>query len=154
MARYMLVLKYDEAVALATPPDPAVFEEMGRFNTAMVDAGVLLAGEGLAPSAQGAVVAFPEATTAADGDGPTVVDGPFTEARELIGGFWILSVDSLDDAVGWARRAPFRHGERIEVRRVTEAEDFEGIAPPEVLDEEKELRARAEAQHSGTQQGG
>jgi hypothetical protein len=145
MARYMLVLKYDEAVAMATPPDPAVFEEMGRFNTAMVDAGVLLAGEGLAPSAQGAVVTFPEG----DGDEPTVSDGPFSEARELIGGFWILKVGSLDEAVSWARRAPFRTGERIEVRRVTEAEDFEGIAPEGVLEQEAELRERAEQQHGG-----
>ena len=147
MARYMLVLKYDEAVAMATPPDPAVFEEMGRFNTAMVDAGVLLAGEGLAPSAQGAVVTFPDGE--ADGEGPTVSDGPFSEARELIGGFWILKVASLDEAVSWARRAPFRTGERIEVRRVTEAEDFEGIAPEGVLEQEAELRERAEQQHGG-----
>jgi hypothetical protein len=134
--RYMLLLKYDEAAQMATPPDPAMFEEMGRFNTAMVDAGVLLAGEGLAPSAQGAVVTF-------DAEEPTVSDGPFTEAKELVGGFWILRVDSLADALSWARRAPFRHGERLEVRRVTEAEDFEGIAPQEVLDAEEELRARA-----------
>ena len=149
MARYMLVLRYDEAVAMATPPDPAVFEEMGRFNTAMVDAGVLLAGEGLAPSAQGAVVTFPDGggDGADDGDGPTVSDGPFSEARELIGGFWILKVDSLDEAVSWARRAPFRTGERVEVRRVTEAEDFEGIAPEGVLEQEAELRERAEQQH-------
>lgn len=147
MARYMLVLKYDEAVAMATPPDPAVFEEMGRFNTAMVDAGVLLAGEGLAPSAQGAVVTFPDGE--AGGEGPTVSDGPFSEARELIGGFSILKVASLDEAVSWARRAPFRAGERIEVRRVTEAEDFEGIAPEGVLEQEAELRARAEQQHGG-----
>lgn len=145
MARYMLVLKYDEAVALATPPDPAMFEEMGRFNAAMVDAGVLLAGEGLAPSSQGAVLTFPEG----DGDGPTVSDGPFTEARELIGGFWILKVDSLEEAVSWARRAPFRTGERIEVRRVTEAEDFEGVAPEGVLEQEAELRERAAQQHGG-----
>ena len=145
MARYMLVLKYDEAVAMATPPDPAVFEEMGRFNAAMVDAGVLLAGEGLAPSAQGAVVTFPDG----ESDEPMVSDGPFSEARELIGGFWILKVDSLDEAVSWARRAPFRTGERIEVRRVTEAEDFEGIAPEGVLEQEAELRERAEQQHGG-----
>ncbi len=145
MARYMLVLKYDEAVALATPPDPAMFEEMGRFNAAMVDAGVLLAGEGLAPSSQGAVLTFPEG----DGDGPTVSDGPFTEARELIGGFWILKVDSLEEAVSWASRAPFRSGERIEVRRVTEAEDFEGVAPEGVLEQEAELRERAAQQHGG-----
>ncbi|NMO89592.1 YciI family protein [Actinomycetospora sp. TBRC 11914] len=147
MARYMLVLTYDEATALATPPDPAVFEEMGRFNAAMVDAGVLLAGEGLAPSSQGAVLTFPDGE--GDGDGPTVSDGPFTEARELIGGFWILKVDSLAEAVSWARRAPFRQGERIEVRRVTEAEDFEGLAPEGVLEQEAELRERAAQQHGG-----
>jgi hypothetical protein len=145
MARYMLVLTYDEAKALATPPDPSMFEEMGRFNAAMVDAGVLLAGEGLAPSSQGAVVTFPDG----EGDGPTVSDGPFTETRELIGGFWILTVDSLDEAVSWARRAPFRSGERVQVRRVTEAEDFEGLAPEGVLEQEAELRERAAQQHGG-----
>lgn len=138
--RFMLLLKYDEAAQAETPPDPAVFEEMGRFNTAMVDAGVLLAGEGLLPSAKGALVAF-------DSEEPTVTDGPFAEAKELVGGFWILQVDSLEDAVSWARRAPFRQGERIEVRKVAEAEDFEGIAPQEVLDAEEELRARQAEQH-------
>jgi hypothetical protein len=138
--RFMLLLKYDENAQKDTPPDPAMFEEMGRFNTAMVDAGVLLAGEGLMPSAQGAVVAF-------DGEEPTVSDGPFTEAKELVGGFWILKVDSLEEALSWAKRAPFRDGERLEVRRVTEAEDFEGLAPQEVLDAEEELRARQAQQH-------
>ncbi|GAA4859973.1 YciI family protein [Actinomycetospora straminea] len=138
--RFMLLLKYDEAAQAETPPDPAMFEEMGTFNTAMVDAGVLVAGEGLLPSAKGALVAF-------DGEEPTVTDGPFAEAKELVGGFWILQVDSLEDAVSWARRAPFRQGERIEVRKVAEAEDFEGIAPQEVLDAEEELRARQAQQH-------
>lgn len=139
--RFMLLLKYDEAAQAETPPDPAMFEEMAKFNTAMVDAGVLLAGEGLLPSARGALVAF-------DGEEPTVTDGPFAEAKELVGGFWILETDSLEDAVSWARRAPFRAGERIEVRKVAEAEDFEGIAPPEVMEAEEELRAR-QAQQQG-----
>jgi len=138
--RFMLLLKYDENAQKDTPPDPAMFEEMGRFNTAMVDAGVLLAGEGLAPSSQGAAVTF-------DGEEPTVSDGPFTEAKELVGGFWILKVDSLAEALSWAKRAPFRSGERLEVRRVAEAEDFEGVAPQEVLDAEEELRARQAQQH-------
>lgn len=138
--RFMLLLKYDENAQKDTPPDPAIFEEMGRFNTAMVDAGVLLAGEGLAPSSQGAAVTF-------DGEEPTVSDGPFTEAKEIVGGFWILKVDSLSEALSWAKRAPFRDGERLEVRRVTEAEDFEGLAPQEVLDAEEELRARQAQQH-------
>ena len=140
--RFMLLLKYDEAAMMATPPDPAMFEEMGRFNTAMVDAGVLLAGEGLTPSAQGATVDF-------DGEEPTVSDGPFAEAKELVGGFWILKVESLAEAVSWARRAPFRHGERLEVRRITEPEDFEDIAPAEVMENEAALRDRVEQQHAG-----
>ena len=141
--RYMLILQYDEAAAKDSPPDPAIFEEMAAFNTAMVDAGVLLAGEGLAPSDQGAVVEFGHSAD----DEATVADGPFTEAKELIGGFWILQVASRAEAVGWARRAPFRGGERIQVRRVTEAADFEAIAPEGVLENEERLRERIEQQH-------
>ncbi len=134
--RYMLLLKYDEAAAQAAPPDPNMFEEMGRYNTALVDAGVLLAGEGLRPSQEGVLLTF-------DGeDEPTVTDGPFTEAKELVGGFWILEVASREEAVTWARRAPLGPGSVLEVRRVTEVSDFEGIAPQEVLDAEEVLRAR------------
>jgi hypothetical protein len=95
--RFMLLLKYDENAQKDTPPDPAIFEEMGRFNTAMVDAGVLLAGEGLAPSSQGAAVTF-------DGEEPTVSDGPFTEAKELVGGFAILQAGSKAEAIELGRR--------------------------------------------------
>jgi hypothetical protein len=139
--RYMLVLTYDEAAAANRTPDPAVFEEMGRFNQAMVDAGVLLAGEGLAPSSQGAIVEYGE------GEEPTVTDGPFTEIKELIGGFWILKVDGLADAVSWARRAPFRDGEHVQIRRIFDPEDFAGIAPEEVMEAEERMRAQTEAQH-------
>ncbi|WP_433798801.1 YciI family protein [Actinomycetospora sp. CA-084318] len=141
--RFMLVLTYDEAEAAGRPPEPEIFEEMGRFNQAMVDAGVLLAGEGLAPSAQGAIVAFPDG----EGEEPTVTDGPFTELKELIGGFWILRVDSLDEAVGWARRAPFRHGERVQIRRVFDPEDFAGVAPDEVMEAEDRMRNQVAEQH-------
>ena len=134
--RYMLLLKYDEAAAQGTPPDPKMFEEMGRYNTALVDAGVLLAGEGLTPSKEGVMLTFDE------GDEPTVTDGPFTEAKELVGGFWILEVASREEAVTWARRAPLGAGSVLEVRRVVEASDFEGIAPQEVLDAEEVLRER------------
>lgn len=140
MARYMLFLQYDEAAAKASRPDPAIFEEMAAFNTAMVEAGVMLSGEGLAPSDQGAVVTFD------GGEEPVAVDGPFTEAKELVGGFWILEVASREEAVSWARRAPFRDGERIQVRRVTEAADFEDIAPEGVLENEERLRERIEQQ--------
>ncbi|MDL5157928.1 YciI family protein [Actinomycetospora termitidis] len=141
--RFMLVLTYDEAAAANRTPDPAIFEEMGRFNQAMVDAGVLLAGEGLAPSSQGALVSYGDGP---DSEEPTVTDGPFTEIKELIGGFWILRVDSLADAVSWARRAPFRDGETVQIRRVLDPEDFEGVAPEEVMEAEAEMRARVEQQ--------
>lgn len=136
--RYMLLLSHDESALAAAPPDPSVFEAMGRYNTALVDAGVLLAGEGLTPSAQGVLLRF-------DGgpdDEPTVTDGPFTEAKELVGGFWILEVASLAEAVAWARRCPLGGGASLQVRRITEAADFEGVAPQEVLDAEEVLRAR------------
>lgn len=142
--RFMLVLTYDEAAAAGRPPEPAMFEEMGRFNQAMVDAGVLLAGEGLAPSSQGAIVAFGEG----EGEEPTVSDGPFTEIKELIGGFWILRVDSLEEAVGWARRAPFHQGERVQVRRVFDPEDFAGVAPDEVMEAEERMRAQVAEQQT------
>ena len=138
--RYMLLLTYDEAAAADLPPDPAVFEAMGRYNTALVDAGVLLAGEGLMPSAQGVLLRF----DGAPGDEPTVTDGPFTEAKELVGGFWILEVASLAEAVTWARRAPLGGGSALQVRRISEAADFEGVAPQEVLEAEETLRARVE----------
>jgi hypothetical protein len=138
--RYMLLLKYDEAAAQGTPPDPKMFEEMGRYNTALVDAGVLLAGEGLTPSKEGVMLTFDE------GDEPTVTDGPFTEAKELVGGFWILEVSSREEVIQWVRKAPFR-GEELEIRQVFEADDFGDAMTPELREQEERLRATAEAQH-------
>ena len=138
--RVMLLLTYDENAQPAEPPGPEVFEAMGRYNTAMVDAGILLAGEGLTPTAQGKLLTF----DGEPGEEPTVTDGPFSEAKEVVGGFWIIQVGSLDEAVSWARRAPLGGGSHLQVRRVSETEDFEGIAPQEVLEAEQELRARTE----------
>jgi hypothetical protein len=134
--RYMLLLKYDEAAAQSTPPDPKMFEEMGRYNTALVDAGVLLAGEGLTPSKEGVMLTFDE------GDEPTVTDGPFTEAKELVAGFWMLEVASREEAVQWARRCPIGPGVTLQVRRIPEMAEFEGVAPAELLDAETTLRQR------------
>ena len=140
--RFMLLLQYDEAAMMAgPPPDPAVFEAMGRFNTAMVDAGVLLAGEGLRPSSEGVLLRF-DGEAGEAGEEPTVSDGPFTEAKELVGGFWILDVPSREEAVAWARRAPLGGGSTLQVRRVSEASDFADVAPQGVLDAEEALRSR------------
>jgi len=129
--RFMIIVKSepkDEQVM----PDPAMFEAMGRFNQSLADAGILLAAEGLSPSRAGAKVSF-------DHGKVSVKDGPFSEAKELIGGFWIIQVKSLEDAVAWARRIPFQEGE-VEIRRVAESDDFEGTMSDEALAQEKSLR--------------
>lgn len=111
------------------------FVAMGKYNEELVKAGIMLAGEGLAPSSEGKRVAFD-----ADG-GSRVIDGPFAEAKELVGGFWIWQVSSMEEAVEWLKRAPFKDG-AVEIRRIHEAADFEGQLPQEVLDAESRLRAQ------------
>ena len=136
--RYMLIMQAPESMRIGeadAPPADEAFEARGRYNTELVDAGVLLAAEGLAPSAEGFVV------TREDADA-SVTDGPFTEAKELIAGFWILEVASREEAVQWATRCPIGPGVRLEVRRIPEMAEFEGVAPAEVLDAEATLRRR------------
>ena len=117
------------------------FVAMGKFNEELVKAGIMLAGEGLTPSAEGKRVAF-------DADGGTrVIDGPFAEAKELVGGFWIWQVSSLEEAVEWLKRAPFK-SETVELRRIQEAEDFEGLVPQEIVDAEARLREQSGAQRA------
>lgn len=136
--RYMLIMEAPESMAMGgpdAPPAEEVFEAMGRYNTDLVEAGVLLAADGLTPSADGFVVTH-------DGEAPTVTDGPFTEAKELIAGFWILEVASRAEAEQWARRCPIGPGVRLQVRRIAEMSDLEDVAPAEVLDAEATLRRR------------
>lgn len=135
MARYMIIVKGSYEEEIAPPPNfDALLVEMGKFNKALIDAGVMLAGEGLQPSKNGARVAFGK------GKPPTVKDGPFTEAKELVGGFWIIKADSLGEAVGWAKKIPFDSGE-VEVRLVSETEDFEvNETTTETLANEKTYR--------------
>jgi hypothetical protein len=115
------------------------FEAMGKYNEELVKAGVMLAGEGIEPSSGGKRLDF-----AADGSGSRVIDGPFAEAKEIIGGFWIWQVSSMEEAVEWLRRAPFR-GQTVELRRILEPADFEGLLPPEVMENEARLRAQTAA---------
>lgn len=114
--RFMLIVKSDERSEAGVMPTDKELADMGRFNDEMVKAGRMLAGEGLQPSSKGARVNFSKGK-------PTVIDGPFTEAKELIAGFWLMEARSLEEAVEWARRAPFEDGQ-IEVRQVFELEDF------------------------------
>lgn len=130
--RYMIIVKGTPAEEGRAPASELI-AEMGRFNQQLVDAGVLLSGEGLQPSQSGAIVKF-------EGKKQTVVDGPFAEAKELIGGFWILSVKDRDEAIAWARRIPFTDGE-VEVRRVSEVSDFveDDVSRP-ALEAERAMR--------------
>jgi len=112
------------------------FAAMGKYNEELLKAGIMLAGEGLTPSSEGKRVAF------GDDGGSRVIDGPFAETKELIGGFWIWQVSSMEEAVEWLKRAPFRGG-TVELRRIQEAADFEGKLPQEILDAESRLRSQS-----------
>lgn len=126
-----------EAEQFDDPEVVAEFEAMGRFNEELVKAGIMLAGEGLTPSSQGKRVAFGPIGP------PSVIDGPFAEAKELVAGFWVWQVSSMDEAVEWIKRAPFRDNV-IELRRVYEESDFEGKIPSEILEAETKLRDQVE----------
>ncbi len=114
--RFMLLVKADDDSEAGVMPSQELLEEMGKFNDELTKAGAMLAGDGLQPSSKGARVYF-------SGEERTVVDGPFTEAKELIAGFWIIQVKSKDEAIEWVKRVPFQ-GSHVEIRQVFEAEDF------------------------------
>jgi hypothetical protein len=132
--RFMVIVKANEDSENGVMPSEAELAEMGAYNEELVKAGVLLAGEGLHPSSTGARVRFDADNNA------TVVDGPFTETKELIAGFWILQVSSREEVLEWVKRAPFREGE-VEVRQVFEAADFGDGFTPELREQEERLRA-------------
>ena len=115
------------------------FEAMGKYNEELVKAGVMLAGEGIEPSSAGKRLEF-----AADGSGSRVTDGPFAEAKEVIGGFWIWQVSSMEEAVEWLKRAPFRD-QMVDLRKILEPADFSNQLPQDVLDNEARLRAQSAA---------
>jgi len=116
--RFMVMVKANKDSEAGKLPDEKLIVAMGKLNEDMIKAGVLLAGEGLQPSSKGARVKFSGTTR-------TVVDGPFAETKELIGGFWILQVKSKADVIEWVKRVPFDNGEEIEIRQISEAADFE-----------------------------
>ena len=113
--RFMVMVKGDKRTEAGVMPSEAELMEMGKFNDELVKAGVMLAGDGLHPTSRGAKVRFPE---------KKVIDGPFTEAKEIIAGYWIWQVKSLAEAVEWLKRAPFPDGE-VEIRQIFELADFE-----------------------------
>ncbi len=138
--RFMVLLKSDEDTEAGVMPSEDLLAEMGKYNEEMVKAGVLLAGEGLQPSSKGARVRL-------SGKERSVIDGPFTEAKELIAGFWLIQVKSKEEAIEWVKRCPNPlDGEsEIEIRQVFEAEDFGEELTPELREQEERIRAQAEA---------
>ena len=135
--RVMVLVKATEDSESGNYADHAdEFAAMGKYNEELLKAGIMLAGEGLAPSAEGKRLDF-----GADG-GSRVIDGPFAETKELVGGFWIWQVSSMEEAVEWLKRAPFK-GTTVELRRISEVADFEGQLPQEILDSESQLREQS-----------
>lgn len=135
--RYMMIMYPGPDAEAGKMPEPADFERMGKYNEELVKAGVLLAGEGLHPSSKGFRVRF-------QGGKSVITDGPFTESKELVGGFWMIQVKSHEEALAWARRIPGSPTEMVEVRRVFETEDFGDAMTPEQRALEDELRAKVE----------
>ncbi len=132
----MVLVKADKNSEAGVLPDKKILTEMGKFNEDLVKAGVMLAGEGLHPTSKGARVRF-------EGKKRIVTDGPFTETKELVAGFWLWQVKSKDEAIEWLKRAPFDQTE-VEIRQVFEVDDFGAEFTPELRQQEERLRAQAE----------
>ncbi|MCU1270028.1 MAG: dehydrogenase [Acidobacteriaceae bacterium] len=137
--RVMVIVKGDKNSEAGILPKKELFAEMGKFNEQLAKAGVMLAGEGLQPTSKGKRVKFSGATR-------TVIDGPFTESKELIAGFWLWQVRSMEEAVKWLKRAPFDGGTEIEIRQVFELEDFGAEFTPELREQEERIRQQIEKQ--------
>lgn len=131
--RCMVIVKATEETEAGVLPSAELLAAMGKFNEDLVEAGVMLAGEGVKPSSQGVRVRFAGAQR-------LVTDGPFAEAKELVAGFWLWQVKSLDEAIAWLKRAPFEDGVEVEIRPLFEAEDFGEAFTPEERDREARLR--------------
>jgi hypothetical protein len=133
----MVIVKADKNSEAGILPGKEILTAMGKYNEELVKAGVMMAAEGLHPSSKGVRVKF-------SGKTRTVTDGPFAETKELIAGFWLWNVKSMEDAIEWLRRAPFGGGTEVEIRRVFEAEDFGANLTPELKEQEERLRAQSQ----------
>lgn len=131
--RVMVIVKANRDSEAGVLPSKEILAKMGKYNEELVKAGILLAGDGLHPSSKGKRVRFSGSTR-------TVIDGPFTETKELIAGYWLWQVRSFDEAVEWLKRAPFASGEEVEIRQVFEPEDFGPNLTRELRKQEERLR--------------
>ncbi|MGE5216632.1 MAG: YciI family protein [Chloroflexota bacterium] len=136
--RFMVIVKASKKSEAGVMPSQQLLAEMGKFNEELVQAGVMLAGEGLHPSSKGARVKF-------SGSQRTVIDGPFAETKELIAGYWVWQCKSKEEAIEWVKRCPNPHedGGEIEIRQLFEADDFGAEFTPELREQEERLRAQA-----------
>jgi hypothetical protein len=134
--RVMVIVKADKNSEAGIMPSKQLLTEMGKFNEELVKAGVMLAGDGLHPTSRGKRVRF-------SGQQRTVIDGPFAESKELIAGYWLWQVKSIDEAIEWLKRAPFDGGTEVEIRPVFEAADFGAELTPELRAQEERVRAQA-----------
>ena len=141
--RVMVFVKADKNSEAGVLPDEKMFAEMGKFNEELVNAGIMQAGEGLQPSSKGARIRF-------SGAKRSVIDGPFAETKELVAGYWIWKVKSLQEAIDWAKRCPNPTGAEgeLEIRPIYELEDLGEVFTPELKEQEQRLRAQIEAQRS------
>ena len=134
--RFMVIVKANKDSEAGVLPSQELLTEMGKFNEELAKAGLMLAGEGLHASSKGVRVRF-------SGKDRAVIKGPFAHTEELIAGFWLWQVKSLDEAIAWLKRAPFGGGAEVEIRQVFEAEDFGENLTPELREQEERLRAEA-----------
>lgn len=135
--RFIVFVKASRESETGAMPDKKDLMDMQKFNQKLADAGVMVAGEGLHPSSKGARISFSNGT-------PKVTDGPFSETEELVAGYWILEAKSKNEVIDWMKQAPFQMGE-LEIRQITEDEEF--AYAPEVMEQEKKLRAQIAQQH-------
>jgi hypothetical protein len=132
----MVIVKANEESEAGIMPSQQILTDMGKFNEELVKAGLMLDGEGLHPSSKGKRIKF-------QGGNRIVTDGPFAETRELIAGYWIWKVNSMEEAVEWLKRAPFDGGAEVEIRQIFEAEDFGAEFTPELREQEDRIRSEA-----------
>jgi hypothetical protein len=135
--RFMILVKSDERTEAGDLGEEREYVEMNKFNEELVEAGVMLAGEGLHPTSKGVRVRF-------EGDTRTVINGPFPGPNDLVAGFWLWKTGSLEEAIEWLKRAPFDGGTEVEIRQLMEADDFGEALTPELREQEERLRAQSE----------
>lgn len=135
--KFMVMVPGDERTEAGQMPTTEELAEMGKFNEELANAGMMVSGDGLHPTSKGARIRFEES-------GASVIDGPFSESKELIAGYWILQGDSLDQIKEWMQKAPFPAGTQLEIRQVFDAEDFGDALTPELREQEGRIRASIE----------